>query len=217
LLDNAPGNLGGKRIAGQYVVPLSAFSGEKKTLITFQNVDYLKPPVHVGIFGLRNLSSGELALFSLAVHLASAMEQASLLLLDEPETHLHPHFISQLMDLLDRILKSTKSCAIIATHSPFIVREVPSRRVQVLVKDGSLTIASKPRLQTFGASIDKIAQDAFADSEIDHLHERLLQHWVEHCAKNKMSMAEILDRYGQDLSPETLSYIRRSLASLKVK
>lgn len=213
LRDDSPTIRGAGRVAGQYLIGLSALTGEKKKLITFGNVDVKRQPVHVGSSGIRTLSSGELSLFRLAVQLVSAVEPASLVLVDEPETHLHPRFVSQVVELLDALLKATNSAAIIATHSPFVVREVPRKRVQILVSKGAEVIAVQPHLQTFGASIDAIARVVFGDADVgvDHLHEKLISHWLATDEAKDLNIEQIIDRYGADLNPEMLSYIARRI------
>lgn len=60
------------------------------------------------------------------------IENGSLLLIDEPETHLHPNFISLIISALHKILTATGSYSIISTHSVYIVREVPQDQVIIL-------------------------------------------------------------------------------------
>ena len=124
---------------------------------------------------------------------------------------LHPRFIALFVEMLDRVVKATKSCAIIATHSPFIVREIPRRRVQILRGSSEGTVALQPRLQTFGASIDLIASAVFADDENEHLHERLLDIWIESSPVAKNGIDAVLEQFGDELNQETLSFIARRL------
>lgn len=55
----------------------------------------------------------------------------SLLLFDEPETHLHPNMIFKLVKSLYKILETEESYAIIATHSPIIIQQVPSKNILI--------------------------------------------------------------------------------------
>ncbi len=63
------------------------------------------------------LSSGQELFFRFALNLSTFIEAGTLVLLDEPENHLHPTFITRLMALLRHVLRSTGSFAVIATHS----------------------------------------------------------------------------------------------------
>lgn len=80
---------------------------------------------------LTNLSSGESELISLAIEVLSFAYQIKrlpaedgkeyLLLLDEPDVHLHPDLQNRFMNLLYRTVCDTKICVIIATHSTSIL------------------------------------------------------------------------------------------------
>ncbi|UUZ55136.1 AAA family ATPase [Massilia sp. H-1] len=92
------------------------------------------------------------------------MVGGSLVLIDEPETHLHPQLISQFMAMLDSILSATDSVAIVATHSPYVVREVPAEQVKIVYHESSGAInVMKPRLKTLGADVGSISASIFAD------------------------------------------------------
>ncbi len=165
-------------------------------------------PVVIVDGGHRQLSSGELALLRFAAQATAAVERATLFLFDEPETHLHPNFVSRFMAMLGRLLDITGSAAIIATHSAYVVREVPSRSVKVLVVDDGSALALEPRMQTFGASIDAISQFVFGDTEPDHLYLRTLRDWVDRQPPG-LTVERLVEDYSGLLNPETLSYLAR--------
>ena len=189
---------------GTYVA-LQWLNGEQRRLEITHSLDWTRPPIILKDGNQHRLSSGQLAMFRFAVQAIGAVSTGSLLLLDEPETHLHPNFISVFVNILHEILAATGSCAIIATHSAYIVREVPRSRVRVIsVEDDSVEV-SQPRLQTFGASVDSISQFVFGDTEVKHLHQILLKNWLG----NEASIEDVLSKYGEELNPERLLYIRR--------
>lgn len=160
---------------------------------------------------LRRLSSGEYAMLRFAAQAAAAIEQGSLILLDEPETHLHPNFISNLMEILDNLLQSTGSIAVIATHSAYVVRETPSDRVNVLTLEGRQIRIDRPRMQTFGATIDSISQFVFEDTTISHGFQKTLADWADHTGR-ELGLDGVIARYGVELNSESLSFIARRLA-----
>ncbi len=53
------------------------------------------------------------------------LEERSLVLLDEPEAHLHPPLLSAFIRSLSDLLVNRNGVAIVATHSPVILQEVP--------------------------------------------------------------------------------------------
>lgn len=191
---------------GKYA-SLQSFSGEQRILEALHYLDWSRAPIIIENDAPRRLSSGQLAMLRFAVQAIGAVQTGSLLLMDEPETHLHPNFISAFVELLHTILEATRSCAIIATHSAYIVREVPRSRVLVLQASDGIVEVSQPRLQTFGASIDSISHFVFGDAEVEHLHEMLLRKWLG----SETKIEEVLEKYGEELNPESLSYIRRVL------
>ena len=97
------------------------------------------------------LSSGQLHLLSLITHVYANIHFSTLMVIDEPEVHLHPHTIVAFMMVLASILQRFKSFAIIATHSPLIVREVISANVHVLQRvDDNVLHVSPVAYNTFG-------------------------------------------------------------------
>jgi energy-coupling factor transporter ATP-binding protein EcfA2 len=156
----------------------------------------------------RNLSSGELALLRFAAQAIASIKSGTMFLFDEPETHLHPNYISMFMSMLDRLLDLTGSIAMIATHSAYVVREVPSRRVRLIAieKDGGGVHIDPPGFQTFGASIDMISQFVFGDIAPRHRYQEILARWVE-AQGPELTVEAMRDQIGEELNAETLSYL----------
>ncbi|TRW17728.1 ATP-dependent nuclease [Glacieibacterium frigidum] len=159
----------------------------------------------------RRLSSGELAMIQFAAQAAASVENGSLLLFDEPETHLHPNYVSQFMDLLQELLARSRSVAIIATHSAYVLREVPRQRVTVLSRDEDGTIlADRPRMQTFGANIDDLSQFVFIDSAVSARYRERLETWGK-TEGREIGIDGIIERYGNQLSSTTLSIVAHAI------
>lgn len=194
-------------VAGQHYFPVHQRLSEIDSLRLYRRVDWDKEVVALNDdMEVRRLSSGEHAMLRFAVQASGAIEQGSLLLLDEPETHLHPNFVSDLIAILDSLLQSTGSIAIIATHSSYVVREVPRQRVNILtIKDGEISV-DRPRVQTFGANIDTISQFIFDDFSFSHVHQRTLENWADSTGRT-MGIDAIVRRFSGELNPESLSFI----------
>ncbi|WP_321947879.1 AAA family ATPase [Paraburkholderia sp. J10-1] len=180
-------------------------------LDVFSSIDLNSEPVRVVDGEAYPLSSGEISLLRFAARASLYIENGSLLLLDEPETHLHPNFIKQFIVVLDNMLKLTGSAAVIATHSVYCVREVFSEQVTVLdVIDG--VVRTEPlRLQTFGADIGAISYFVFGEDEPSPLasdvEERLLKRYQD--------WEKLYSDYGDELSPKLLGKLRLELESGK--
>ena len=208
----ADDRIGGLELAEGRYHPLHRRLDELGTVQLGRQVDWDRPVILIdGGGGRRQLSSGEQVMLRFAAQATLSIEKGSLLLLDEPETHLHPNFISDLMEMLHNLLSATGSIAIIATHSAYVVREVPRRRVNIFsVADRGVDVGP-PRLQTFGASIDTISQFVFGDTNFAHRYQRALREWVEREGA-ALGLDAIIERHGADLNRESLSFIAQLLA-----
>ena len=58
-------------------------------------------------------------------HLADRVAERTLVLIDEPETHLHPPLLSAFVRAMSDLLIDRNGVAIIATHSPVVLQETP--------------------------------------------------------------------------------------------
>lgn len=196
----------------QSYFPIGRRLNEQNTIRLIQQIDWNRPAIVLdGQMEPRRLSSGEYAMLRFAAQSAAAIEQGSLLLLDEPETHLHPNFVSDLMEILDNLLQSTNSIAVIATHSAYVVRESPRDRVNILTLEGRQIRIDAPRMQTFGATIDSISQFVFGDTSFSHRYQKTLSDWAEGTGRD-LGLDGVIEEYGAELNSESLSFIARRLA-----
>ncbi|WP_312708294.1 AAA family ATPase [Stenotrophomonas sp.] len=168
------------------------------------SIDPQKDPVRVVNGKATKLSSGELSFINFSALACESIENGSLILLDEPETHLHPNFISEFAALLDRILELTGSSAIIATHSSYFVREVFKEQVSVIEKDedGKIQVL-KPRLRTFGADVGAISRFVFGENSNSSISKRVKRRILN----SNNSWESIYETYKDELSLETLGEI----------
>ncbi len=157
-------------------------------------------------------SSGQRVYLRFAAKALSVISVGSLLLLDEPETHLHPNFISEFMTLLHEILEATNSIALIATHSPYVVREVPGHCVRVFHRTGNVPEVTGVHLRTLGASVSSISDAVFGDATVRKFHSLIA---LQIAAKaegaalsEKERVAWVWATYGHELNTEMLSAIR---------
>lgn len=111
-----------------------------------------------------HLSSGQRIFCNLVINLLAIIKNNSLVIIDEPETALHPNLELDFMKLLKDILDEFDSFAIIATHSAIITREIPAKYVHIINLDGNnQPIVSKPTINTFGGDIGTITNYVFND------------------------------------------------------
>lgn len=182
---------------------------ERRLKIWSDIADNVEPKIE-GERGLYPMSSGQLSFFKFALLACLHIENGSFVLLDEPETHLHPSLISDFVTLLDNILERTGSYALIATHSAYFVREVAREQVHVFKKssDGDIQVLN-PRLKTFGANIGDISHFVFDEDIGNSLSQKVLLK----VKQSGISYMDIKGDYSSELPTEMLQGIKRELLS----
>ncbi|AUG40283.1 hypothetical protein CXP47_10480 [Pseudomonas chlororaphis] len=154
------------------------------------------------------LSSGQKMFFRFATHFLSVADQGTLVLIDEPETHLHPNLITEFMNLLYEVLLATSSIAVVATHSAYVVRETPSHCVHVFRRKQDSTIAvDQFYIKTLGASIAELSETIFGDSLVESFNDKIVSQIIE----RKISIEEIIKQYSDILSMDMLIKIKNNL------
>ncbi|GAB3919997.1 hypothetical protein GCM10011575_35760 [Microlunatus endophyticus] len=108
-----------------------------------------------------SLSTGHKISLNIVVQLVSQLENKSLVLIDEPESHLHPPLLAALMKGVSEALIETNSFAVVATHSPVVLQEVAAQYVQVLRRYGDRTTVERPPLETFGENVGILTRTVF--------------------------------------------------------
>lgn len=154
------------------------------------------------------LSAGQKIFLYLVINIISAIKKESLILIDEPETHLHPNMEITFMFLLKEILEYFNSYAIIATHSMIITREIPSKFVRIFIKnDRDVPVINKPVMETFGADISAICNEVFDNA----LVKKPYKEWLLDTFKD-LTFDQIYDQYGDKLNSESLIFLRNKKA-----
>jgi predicted ATPase len=183
---------------------------ERELLERFASIEIRLEPGRVIEGDIYPLSSGEISFVRFAAQVSLNIENGSLVLIDEPETHLHPNFISRFVALLDGLLAATGSSAIISTHSAYFVREVFREQVTILQidVDGALQ-TGHPSLQTFGADVGAISYFVFGEDEPSYLAAEVR----ERLRATGLSWSAIYERYSHELSLEFLNSLRNAIES----
>jgi predicted ATPase len=110
---------------------------------------------------LRRFSTGHTIVLTILVQLCAYLERRSLVLLDEPEMHLHPPLVAALLSSVQVALKTFDSFAIAATHSPVVAQEVPSSHVLMLRRASNVAAIVAPEVETFGENIGLLTSRIF--------------------------------------------------------
>lgn len=156
----------------------------------------------VSLFQL--LSSGHKIVLKMLVDLVAYLDDShlTLVLIDEPETHLHPPLLAALLKCVRQCLDHFNGYAIIATHSPVVLQETPSKYVHVLRRMGDRNTVEQPTIETFGENIGVITQDVFnLDDGSTDWHGTLSE------LSSSMSLEEIEQLFGDQLGFGARSFI----------
>ncbi|MEW2188720.1 AAA family ATPase [Streptomyces microflavus] len=108
-----------------------------------------------------NLSSGHKVALLMVTRLIEVVGERTLVLIDEPETHLHPPLLSALTRAISDLIADRNGMALVATHSPVVLQEVPASCVWVMIRNGEELTAHRPGLETYGESVGELTHDAF--------------------------------------------------------
>ncbi|MGS0675500.1 AAA family ATPase [Shewanella sp. 125m-1] len=181
------------------------FLGEQRQLETWGGLLPSAEPRRKAGPNYHSLSSGQITFIKFALACCVCIENGSFVLLDEPETHMHPNMIGDFMMLLDTLLEETGSLALIATHSPYFVREVSREQVHILKHVDGYIDTQSPRLRTFGADVESISQFIFSEDVDGRLVDKIIG------KSAGKSFAEIEEQLGSELSMSALMTIKDRL------
>lgn len=111
------------------------------------------------LFG--KMSSGHSIVILTMTLLVSKVEERTLVLFDEPESHLHPPLLSALIRSLSQLLHARNAVAIIATHSPVVLQEIPRSCVWKVFRSRLASEKKRPDTETFGENVGILTREVF--------------------------------------------------------
>ncbi|MGO7000369.1 AAA family ATPase [Rhizobium leguminosarum] len=152
----------------------------------------------------RNLSSGHSVVLLAISRLVSFVEEQSLILLDEPEAHLHPPLISAFIRALSDLLTDRNGVVIVATHSPVVLQEVPSSCVWVLNRSGSSVRADRPEIETFGENVGTLTRQVFNLEVVNSGFHKM----IAEAAEEGYTYEGIIRKFGNQLGAEARTLAR---------
>lgn len=142
----------------------------------------------------RRLSSGHSVVLLTITRLVELVEEKSLVLIDEPEGHLHPPLLSAFVRALSELLINRNGVAIIATHSPVVLQEVPRSCAWVLNRTGHAARADRPDLETFGENVGILTREVFGLEVVQTGFHRLISEAVQQDGYD-----QVIERFGNRL------------------
>jgi len=149
------------------------------------------------------LSTGHKLVLNLITQLIANLQPKSLVIFDEPESHLHPSLLSAMLKAIHFLLDDTDSFCIFATHSPVVLQETPGKQVLILRRNGKQSTVEHPERETFAENVGVLTSDVFnlTASETDF-------HYVLDRLAKEHDVSSIEQMFGRPLGLQARSFIR---------
>lgn len=214
-----------KELVSEFINSLMAINAGAKTERWKRTINYLNSDPIFGDIGVERiidleniekagivfekLSSGHKIVLLTLTRLVEKVEERTLVILDEPELHLHPPLLSAFIRALSDLLIFRNAVALIATHSPVIVQEVPSNCVKIMDRTGAFVSFSNPDIQTFGENISSLTREIFSLEVKKSGFHRILIELVD----EGLSYEQIMQKLNGNLGLEGKTLLRSILFS----
>ncbi|MEX1211344.1 MAG: AAA family ATPase [Balneolaceae bacterium] len=161
----------------------------------------------------RRLSSGHKIVLLTITRLIETVEEQTLVLLDEPEGHLHPPLLSSFVRALSDLMFDRNGVAIIATHSPVVLQEVPRTCVWTLQRSGDNLRAERPELETFGENVGILTREVFGYEVTESgFHKMLFE-----TAHNEPNFDEAVRSFNHELGSEARAILQGLFSANKIR
>lgn len=168
---------------------------EEMNLSEFMNDSFTKDEI---LKVVKRMSSGHASVLLIMTQLVATVEEKTLVLLDEPESHLHPPLLSAFIRALSNLLDNRNGVAIIATHSPVVLQEIPKSCVWKIERTRKRTDPFRPEIETFGENVGVLTREVFGLEVIKSGFHNLLTKKIE----TGKSYDEILREFNEQLGTE---------------
>jgi len=162
-----------------------------------------------GAYLFDKLSSGHKIILLTLTRLVETVEERTLVLLDEPEGHLHPPLFAAFVRALSDLLVDRNGVAIIATHSPVVLQEVPKSCVWKVRRTGHLVVAERPEEETFGENVGILTREVFGLEVTKSGFHKLLQDAIE----QEGSINSVLSYFENELGGEARAIIQALISA----
>ncbi|CAD0298616.1 AAA family ATPase [Xanthomonas hortorum] len=156
----------------------------------------------------KRLSSGHAIILLTITRLVELVDEKTLVLLDEPEGHLHPPLLSAFIRCLSDLLVKRNGVALIATHSPVVLQEVPNSCVWKIRRSRDVSVVERPTLETFGENIGLLTREVFG-LEVTRAGFHVM---LSNAVSEGHSYEEILAHFNYQVGSEAKSIIRALIA-----
>ena len=145
------------------------------------------------------LSSGHKIVALTVTRLVETVEECTLVLLDEPELHLHPPLLAAFMRALSDLLIDRNGVAIVATHSPVVLQEVPRSCAWIIRRSGREIAVDRPQIETFGENVGVLTSEVFGLEVSKSGFRQMIKAALTECAGDyEMALAKFHGQLGAE-------------------
>ncbi|MBW4705177.1 AAA family ATPase [Micromonospora sp. RL09-050-HVF-A] len=156
----------------------------------------------------KGLSSGHAIVLLTITSLVEKVSERTLVLVDEPESHLHPPLLAAMMRALSDLLVDRNGVAVVATHSPVVLQEVPASCVWMIRRHDTVVTPERPAMETFGENVGTLTHEVFALEVTDSGYHRLIREAV----RADLGYQGVLDHFHGQLGSEAKTIARTLIA-----
>lgn len=157
-----------------------------------------------------NLSSGHKIILLSISKIVELLVEKTLVLIDEPETHLHPPLLSAYIRGLSELLKAENGVGVVATHSPVVLQEVPKSVVSIIRKYGNAFKIERPKIETFGENTGILTEEVFGLEVSNTGFHRILKE----AAEKFQDYERVLEEFNYQLSLDAKTIVRSYINEL---
>jgi ABC-type transport system involved in cytochrome c biogenesis ATPase subunit len=149
-------------------------------------------------------SSGHKIVLLTMTRLVELVSERTLVLIDEPEAHLHPPLAASFIRALSDLLVHRNGVAVLATHSPVIVQEVPRSCVSLFFRTGENVEIERPEIETFAENVGLLTREIFRVELTESGYHALITEAV----RRSDSVEEAIEQFGGNLGAEGRALVR---------
>ena len=157
------------------------------------------------------LSSGHKMVIYTLFKLVDLVDRNTLVLYDEPELYLHPPLLSAYIRAFADLMICTNAMAIITTHSPVVLQEVPKKDIKIIKRINDIQFYENVELNTFGERVDILTNEIFKLEVYESGYYKVLFDFFQ---KNKRRIYSIdngyqifLEEFDNELGSEAINVI----------
>lgn len=157
----------------------------------------------------RRLSSGHKIVLLTITKLVEHVEEKTLVLMDEPEAHLHPPLLAAFIRSLSDLLINRNGVAIIATHSPVVLQEVPLSCTWKIIRHGYAAKATRLEIETFAENIGILTKEVFGHEVLRSGFHKMLAD----AAKDEDDIKDVVKKFDYEVGSDGRALISSMIAS----